>query len=153
MSLTRSELQYSLELERKISDAADALLLEYRTLWRETLGIVTNRDPRVYDHEMRVRELFKPGGRSLPDSCLSFHSIDDETISYEGDETWALGGREHHSFTLPISYLFEDWRPGLLADIAAVVAARVAEVEETKNRVRAAEKAKLAELLEKYPNG
>jgi hypothetical protein len=153
MLLTREDIQLSLELERKISDAADALLVEFRKTWITAMGIVENSNPAHYDHEMRVRELLQIGGRSLPDSCLSFHLIDRDTIEYEGDERWAYGGHEHYSYTLPTSYLFEDWRPGLLADIECAKVARATESEATRARVQEAEKAKLAELLEKYPNG
>jgi hypothetical protein len=94
----------------------------------------------------------KVDGHGLPDECLHFESINGETIRYEGEESH-LGDCNSFSFELPTSYLFEDWRPELLAACDRAIAARAQDVAAVRERHQAAEKAKLAELQEKYPNG
>lgn len=137
--LTKEQFDNLLEAEAQLFTAADKLFEEYRALWVSILG------------EKLEGSVWDGTGVVAPYSGLYPKTIDKESIEYGADEYWSFGGHEHHSFSLPSRYLYEDWKPETRANFEAILARYEDQLEARRKAAKAAEIQKLKELKEKYP--
>jgi hypothetical protein len=100
--------------------------------------------------KMRIDKKITVKGIFAPTGVEKFTSINSAYIYYEGDEYWSYGGHEHHSYSLPTRYLFEDWQTELKANLSKSLADYIELKEKAKLNTENKEKEQLKRLKEKY---